>query len=134
MSDFGAGFFVFYNFCFFNMFKLAQDGAVGGDFHFLLGFIEDNFLLNKGDDVGQEIIKHQRTGEVYHDEEEHNRHHVGHLGGREVVDFCLVGLLAMASFFHDFAERFGFGLSGRSLLAGDKILRERRENRKSQHD
>ena len=102
------------------MFKFFENGLVGRDFHFLFGLIEDNFLLGKGNDVTQEIIKNEGAGEVNHDDEEHDRHESTHLGRSHIVDFCLVELFALAGLFHELAETFTLGLTrGAKLLRGE---------------
>lgn len=104
------------------MFKFFEDGLVGGDLHFFFGLVENDFLLDECDDVGEEVVKDESAGEVNHDEEEHDWHHGTHLSGSHVVDFGLVDFFAFASFFHKLTEAFALDLAGRTELFRGEVL------------
>ena len=110
------------------MFKFFENSFVGGDFHFFFRLVQNDFLLNKGDEVGEEVVKNESAGEVNHDDEKHDGHHRTHLGGGHIVDFGLVEFFTFAGFLHELAEAFALGLARRAKLFGGEILNKTGED------
>lgn len=108
--------FVLNDLSFLGGFEFFKNGFIGGDFKFLFSLMKDEPLLTVSDERGEEVVKNQGAREREHDKEEHDRHKVRHLGGRHVVDFCLVEFLPFSGFFHELTERLGLRLSGGALL------------------
>ena len=110
---------------FFDAVEFADDALIGGALHFVATAREDDFLLDAGHEVADEIVENEGAWEVDHDEKHHDGHNFGHLAGHDGVELGLIGFFAVGGVFHDLAEGAGFlGLFGGELLAGDPVLDE----------
>lgn len=120
---------------FFDTFEFFDEALVGNFLH-LVGFLVENvFLLETGHKITKEIVENESAGEIDHDEEHHNRHHIGHLASHNLVKLGLVRFFAVGGFFHDLAESLGFlRLFRRELLARNPELRKGRTEREEEHD
>jgi len=79
-------------------------------------------LLDDGDEVAQQEVENQRTGQADHNKQHEQRHKFDHLAGNHRVELGLVGLFAFGGVFHDLLERTLLSVAAGHELAGHDVL------------